>query len=123
RGQAVERLGHGLVRELHRLGDGLALYHLRRHGAGRDGAAAAEGLELDVGDYVAVYLQVYLHDVAALGVADLADAVRVLDDADVPGVAEMIHNGLAVKSHDIHLTVLCIVSRRSQARATPGICS
>ena len=47
-----------------------------------------EGLELDVGDDVVVYFKVYLHNVAALGVADLADPVRVLNDAHVPGMAE-----------------------------------
>ncbi len=46
---------------------------------------------------VVLDLQVHLHDVAALGVADLADAVGVLDLADIAGVREMIHDGFLYK--------------------------
>ncbi len=58
----------------------------------------------DVADDSAVYFQIDLHDVAALGVADFPDAVRVFDNAHVPRMTEMIHNGFAVKSHSFHLT-------------------
>ena len=95
-GEPVQGLHHGLVGQLHHLFDGLALDHLRGHGAGGDGAAAAEGGELGVGDDAVVDLQKDLHDVAALGVAHLAHAVRVLDDAHVPGVQKMIHHFFAV---------------------------
>ena len=89
---------HGLV-------DGLALDHFGGHGGGGDGAAAAEGLELHVLDDVVLDLQVDLHDVAALGVADLADAVGVLDLANVSGMLKMIHNFFTVQCHNFILLI------------------
>ena len=79
--------------------DGLALDHLGSHGRGSDGAAAAEGLELHIFDDVVLDLQVDFHDIAALGVADLTNAVGILNDADVPGMGEVIHNFFTVKCH------------------------
>ena len=102
RGQPVQRLDDRLVRERERLVDGLALDHLGGHGACGNGRAAAEGVELDVGDgAVFIHLDIHAHDVAALGIADLADAVGVVDLADVAGIAEMIHNFFTVKCHDL----------------------
>ena len=66
---------------------GLALDQLRRHGARGDGGAAAERFELDVRNLVIIDLQIDLHDIAALGIADLADAVGILDDADIARIA------------------------------------
>jgi len=99
RGQPVERLDHRFVRQRQCLGHRVTLDELRRHRAGGDRAAAAEGFELRVRNRIALDLQVDLHDVAALGVAHLADAVRILDHADVARVAEVIHHLFAVKCH------------------------
>ena len=100
RGQAVERLDHRLVGELQGLVDGLADDQLRRHRARGDGAAAAEGVELAVGDdALVVHLDIHAHDVAALGVADLADPVGVVDLAHVARIAEMIHDLFTVQCH------------------------
>ena len=91
RGQTVQRLGNRLVGQLESFFEALALYHLGRHRAGRDCRAAAEGLELDVlNDAVVRNLEVNLHDVAALCVADLADAVRVLDLTDIARMGKMV---------------------------------
>ena len=45
---------------------------------------------------IVVDLQIDPHDVAADRIADLADAVRVLDHADVAGMAKMIHHFFTV---------------------------
>ena len=50
--------------------------------------------------HVVLDLQVHLHDVAALGVADLADAVGVLDLTHVPGMREMVHDFFAIQCHN-----------------------
>lgn len=89
--QAVERFHDRLVRQLERVFDLLALDEVGRHAARRDGRAAAEGHELDVHDRVVFHLDVHAHDVAALRVADFADAVRVLDFTDIVRVCEMFH--------------------------------
>ena len=96
RGKTVEGFRNRLVGELERLADRLALDHFGCHRARCDRGAAAEGLELDVNDDVILDLEIYLHNISALCVADLADAVSILDDADVAGVAEMIHYLFAV---------------------------
>ena len=100
RGQTVERFHDLLVRHGERFLDRLALDHLGGHGARSDGAAAAERFKLHVLDDVVLDLQIHLHNIAAFGVADLADAVRIGDLADVAGIFEMIHYLIAVKSHD-----------------------
>ena len=79
--------------------NGLALDHLGGHGGGGNGAAAAEGLELHVLDDVILDFQVDLHDVAALGVADLTNAIGILNYANIAGVGEVIHNFFTVKCH------------------------
>ena len=79
--------------------NGLALDHLGGHGGRGDGAAAAKGLELHVLDDVVLDFQVDLHDVAALGVADLTNAIGILNYANIAGVGEVIHNFFTVKCH------------------------
>ena len=86
RGKTVESFCNRLICELESLADGLALDHFGSHRARCDRGAAAEGLELDVNDDVVLDLEIYLHNISALCVADLADAVSILDDADVAGV-------------------------------------
>ena len=97
-GQTVQRLHHRLVAEGQGLADGLALDELRGHGTGGDGAAAAEGVELHVGDGlgVAVHLDIHPHDVAALGVAHCSDAVGLIHLAYVPGMLEVVHDLVTV---------------------------
>ena len=65
-------------------------------GGRRDGAPAAEGLELDVLDTVIVDLQIYRHDVAAQRIADFTDTVGILHYTDIPRIAKMIHHCFAV---------------------------
>ena len=91
-GQPVQGLSHGGIGKGHGLGNGLALDHLGGHGGGGDGGTTAEGLELHVGNDVAVHLQVHLHDVAALGVAHLAYPIGVLDLSHVAGMLKMVHH-------------------------------
>ena len=91
-GQAVQRLHHRLVGEGERLFNGLALDHLGGHAAGGDGRPAAEGVKLYVGDDPVFYLDIHTHDVAAFGVAHLADAVGVLHFAQVTGVLKVVHD-------------------------------
>ena len=100
RGQSAERFHDLLVRDGRGLLQRLALDHLRGHGAGGDSAAAAEGLKFHVLDLIVLDLEVHLHDVAAFCVADLADAVRVGDLADIARVHEVIHYGFRIKCHD-----------------------
>ena len=109
-GQTAQGVHHLLVGDGQGLVDGLALDELGGHGAGGDGAAAAKGLELGVLDDVIVDLQVHLHDVAALGVAYLAHAVGVGNLTYVPGMHEVIHYSIGIKSHDMILLILYIVS-------------
>lgn len=103
RGQTAEGVDDLLIGQRQRVFERAALDHLGGDGARCDRAAAAEGLKFDVFDPVVLDLQVHLHDVAALGVADLADAVRVRDLADIARVHEMIHDGLGIKCHNERL--------------------
>ena len=98
-GQTAQCIHHLLVGDGQGLLNGLALDELRGHGGGRDGAAAAEGLELHVLDAVILDLQVHFHNIAALGVAYLAYAVGVGDLAHIPGMGEMVHDGFRIKCH------------------------
>ena len=77
--QAGQRFRHSCIGQLHGIRNGLALDHLRSHGAGGNGAAAAKGLKLHIHDDVPFDLQVDLHNIAALGIANAADTVGVLD--------------------------------------------
>ena len=97
--QAAQSVHYLLVGDGQGLLNGLALDELRGHGGGRDGAAAAEGLELHVLDAVILDLQVHFHNIAALGVAYLAYAVGVGDLAHIPGMGEMVHDGFCIKCH------------------------
>ena len=92
RGQAVQRFYHRLVGEGQGVLHLLALDELGGHGAGGDGAAAAESLKLHVYDDAVLDFEVHFHDVAALGVAHLAHAVGVGDVAHIAGVAEVVHD-------------------------------
>jgi len=47
-------------------------------------------------DFSVFYLEIHLHYIAALRVADLADTVRIGNLADVARIHEMIHNLIAV---------------------------
>ncbi len=102
-GQPAELLGDELVGDGHGLVQGLALGHLADHAGDGDGRAAAEGLELDVGQPVVLDLDVERHHVAADGIADLADAVGVGQDADVAGIGEMVHDFVAVHHEPLSL--------------------
>ena len=98
-GQTAQRIDHIFVRDLERLVDGLTLDHLGGDRARGDRAAAAKGLKLHIVNFVVFDFQIHLHDIAALGVADLTDAVRVFDLADVARVHEVIHHSFRIKSH------------------------
>ena len=98
-GQTVQSLSHGLVGQGHGLLNGFALDHFRGHGGRGDGRAAAEGLKFYVLNDVIGDFQIDLHNVAALGVADLSHATGVLNNAHIPGMHEVIHNLFAVKCH------------------------
>ena len=98
-GQPVQRLHHRLVCQSHRLRNRLALDQLRRHRAGGDGRAAAEGLEFRILNNIVLDLQVDLHNIAALGVSNLADPVGIFDNADISWIAEMIHYFFTIQSH------------------------
>ena len=76
--------------------DGLADDHFGSHGGGGNGGATAEGLELDVYQNVVFDLQIDLHDVAALGVADFTDAVGVFNGTHIPGVYKVIYYFFAI---------------------------
>ena len=92
RWQTIERFGDCAIGQLQRFVQRLPLNELRRHGAGRDRAAAAKGFKFHVVDNLIVAnLQIDLHDVAAGWVANLADAVRILDHANIAWITEMIH--------------------------------
>ena len=71
----------------------LALDKLGSHRRGSDCSAAAERLELAICDnIVLVDLEIYLHNIAALCIADNANALRVINLTNVSGIGEMIHN-------------------------------
>ena len=56
-------------------------------------------LKADIPDDIILDLQIHLHNIAALGVAHLTDGIGVLQNACVPGIAEMVHDLLTVQSH------------------------
>ena len=99
-GQAPQFLGDEAVGDLHGLVQGLAHGHLADDARDGDGRPAAEGLELDVRQAAVRDLDIKGHHVAADGIADLADAVGVLDDAHVAGVLEMVHDLIGI-DHDV----------------------
>ena len=74
-----------------------ALNDFRQHRGRGDRRSAAEGLKLDVRDAIRIDFEVDRHHVAADRVADLADAVGIVDHTDIPGIAKMIHHCLAVE--------------------------
>ena len=77
----------------------LANNHLRSHRAGRNRRATAKGLELRVAhNLILVDIQEDAHDVAALRVADRADAAGVIDFTHIAGVHEMIHDFFGIHS-------------------------
>ena len=96
RGQSVERLRHGLIRQFQSFAHGFPFNHFRRHGAGSDCAAAPERIELDVLDDSVFYFEINFHDVSADGIADLTHAVRIFYHPYVSGISEMIHYLFAV---------------------------
>ena len=100
RGQTAQRVDDLLIGQRQRVFQRPALNHLRRDGARRNCAAAAERLKLHVLDFVVLNFQIHLHDIAALGVADLADAVRVRNLADIARVHEMIHDRFGIQCHN-----------------------
>ena len=103
RRQTVQSLSNGLVGQLEGFLKALALYHLGSHRAGSDCRAAAEGLELNVlDDAVIRHLEVNLHNIAALSVADLADTVCVLNLADIARMRKVIEYLFTVL-HKIYL--------------------
>ena len=90
RRQTVERLNNRLVGQAQRLGDRFAFNHVGRHRACRNGGRTAVGVKLHVGDNPGVDFNIHFHNIAALGVADFADAVCIFDFADIVGVREML---------------------------------
>lgn len=96
--KAVQSLHHCPVGELQGLGNRLALDHLRSHRAGGDGTAAAEGVELYIGNHLGlrVHLDIHPHDIPALGVAHLAHAVGVGQLPHVPGMLEVVHHFITI---------------------------
>ena len=109
--QPVQGLHHSLVGQLQGFGNGFALDHLRGHGGRGNGGATAKGVEFHVRNDVIFHLDIDLHNVAALGVAHLADAVGVVHFTQVPGVGEVIHDFFTVQHNQFLL---------SQLPPTPG---
>ena len=101
RGQTVQRFNDCFVRQRQRFGHRLTFDQFRRHRTGCDGAAAAEGFKFHVYNGVVFDFQVDFHDVAALGVSDLTDAVGIFQDAYIAGITEMIHYFFTIKSHKV----------------------
>ncbi len=81
-GKAVQRFRDRFVGEGSDFGQGLTLDHLRSHGAGGNGAAAAAGFELDIFNDIILDFQVHLHDVPAFCATDFTDSVGILKNAD-----------------------------------------
>lgn len=98
RRKSLERFDNCLVGKAQSVVDRLALYHFGCDGRSCDRCAAAEGLELTIGDSLCIVidLDVHLHYIAALCVADLADTVCVFDFTNVSRVCEMVHYFIAV---------------------------
>ena len=108
RGKSAQRIDNILVCHIESLFDRLALNHLSCHRARGNRAAAAEGLKLHVFNFIVLDLEIHLHDVAALGVADFAHAVRVLDASHISRVHEVIHHNIGIKCHSLVLLIYSI---------------
>ena len=108
RRKSAQRVDHVLVGHRKRFFDRLALDHLGCHRARGNRAAAAEGLKLHIFNLIVFDFEIHLHDVAALGVADFAHAVRVLDASHISRVHEVIHHNIGIKCHSLVLLIYSI---------------
>ncbi len=105
-----------LVGDLLGLLDGHAEDHLGQGGGGGDGAAAAKRLKLAVlNTTLGVQLEHQPQGVTAGQRADLADAVRFFDVADILWVPEVLLNLVGVVPHD----VLLLLSGDGQVASPP----
>ena len=106
RRQSAQCFHDRLIGDLQSLLNRLADNHFRRHRAGRDRRAAAKRLELGVAhNLILVDIQENAHDIAALGVADRADAACVLNLAHIARMHEMIHYFFGIHNDRTPLTL------------------
>ena len=96
RRQTIKSFYYRLIAQFKGVVNGLALDHLGGHRAGGNSRAAAKGFKLHILDDAAVYLNVHFHNIAAFGVAHLADAVGVGQLPHVAGVGKMVQNFLGI---------------------------
>ena len=107
-GQAAQGIGDVLVGQLERLVHRHALDHVREHGAGGDGAGAAESFKTGVlDDALVIDFQIELERVAAGQAAHLAHGVGVGQGARVVRVQKMIMHGFAIIPHN------CLLKRNA----------
>ena len=86
RGKTLKRLNNGGIGKGKCLVNRLTDNKIGSHRGGSYRRTAAKGLELCVGDDIVLYLEKYLHYVAALGVTNCTYAVGVLYLTHVVGV-------------------------------------
>ena len=106
--QAAQGIGDVLVGQLERLVHRHALDHVREHGAGGDGAGAAESFKTGVlDDALVIDFQIELERVSAGQAAHLAHGVGVGQGARVVRVQKMIMHGFAIIPHN------CLLKRNA----------
>jgi len=98
--------------------EGFTFDQFGKGAAGSDGAAAAEGMKLDVG-YASILIELEhkLQGIAAGQRADFSHTVGIFNGSDVTGVEEMIFNLIAIVPHILY-TILVF---RSPPRSNPRL--
>ena len=90
-GKSVQRFGNRFVCQFQRVLHRFSLNQFGRHGAGGNGAAAAKGFKLDIGDPIVLDFQINFHDIAADRVSHFSNTVSVFENPHISGIPKMVH--------------------------------
>ena len=91
-GKPVQRFYYRFVGQFQRVLNRFPLDHVGGNRAGGNGSTAAKGFKLHIGDGATLDFQIHLHNIAALGVSYLTDAIGIGKFAHIVGIGEVLHD-------------------------------